>query len=152
MRNLTCLYFLLFSTLWKSKIETAIELSWPVSSSNVKLLGLFHQQIHEESKNDMWTVHCRSMFRAAIVLSQHYNITFQGQFLDYEEIITDDDTCQKVSTSNIVGFIGPGYSKEARYLASFAYRLGILSVSYSATSPDLSTIDNGAFYRVVPSE
>ncbi|CAF4470568.1 unnamed protein product, partial [Rotaria sp. Silwood2] len=147
---------------WKviiMKTETTVELSWPVSSSVVKLLGFFPRQADEESKNDMWTIHCRSMFRAAIVLSQQYNITFQGQFLTYEEIITDDDimvtvdqTCQKVLASNIVGFIGPAYSSEARYLASFAYRLGILSVSYSATSPDLSTIDNGAFYRVVPSD
>ncbi|CAF4488151.1 unnamed protein product, partial [Rotaria sp. Silwood2] len=150
---------LLFSIRCISKTETTVELSWPVSSSVVKLLGFFPRQADEESKNDMWTIHCRSMFRAAIVLSQQYNITFQGQFLTYEEIITDDDimvtvdqTCQKVLASNIVGFIGPAYSSEARYLASFAYRLGILSVSYSATSPDLSTIDNGAFYRVVPSD
>ncbi|CAF3283998.1 unnamed protein product [Rotaria sp. Silwood2] len=150
---------LLFSIRCISKTETTVELSWPVSSSVVKLLGFFPRQADEESKNDMWTIYCRSMFRAAIVLSQQYNITFQGQFLTYEEIITDDDimvtvdqTCQKVLASNIVGFIGPAYSSEARYLASFAYRLGILSVSYSATSPDLSTIDNGAFYRVVPSD
>lgn len=65
--------------------------------------------------------------------------------------MTVDDTCHKVSTSNIVGFIGSAYSSEVRYLATFAYQLGILSVSYSATSPDLSTIDTGAFYRVVPS-
>ncbi|CAF3309520.1 unnamed protein product [Rotaria sp. Silwood2] len=99
------------------------------------------------------------MFRAAIILSQQYNITFQGQFLGYEEIITDDDimgtidhTCEKVLRSSIVGFVGPADSTEARYLALFAYRLGIISVSYSATSPDLSIIDNEAFYRVVPSD
>ncbi|CAF4794372.1 unnamed protein product [Rotaria sp. Silwood1] len=99
------------------------------------------------------------MFRAAIILSERYNITFQEEFIGYEEILTDDkimltvdQTCEKVSTSNIVGFVGPAYSSEARYMASFAYQLGIISVSYSATSPDLSTINNGAFFRVVPSD
>ncbi|CAF4071098.1 unnamed protein product [Adineta steineri] len=142
---------LFFSILWKLKAES----TWPTTSSAVKLLGIFPRQ----SGNNVLIIHSRSMFRAAILLSQQYNITFQGQHLTYEEILTDNDimvtfnhTCQKVSTSNIAGFVGPAYSNEARYVASFAYRLGILDVSYSTTSPDLSTIDTGAFYRVSPSD
>ena len=134
--------------------------NWPVILSDFNLVGLFPLQANEESENDMWIIHSRAMFHVAILLSQKYNMTFQGQYLTYEEIITNgdiiltvgDDICQKVLTSNIVGFVGPAYSSEARYIASLAHRLGILSVSYSATSPDLSTIDNGAFYRVVPSD
>ena len=159
MQNLAILQFLLLSTLWNLKAETTRGLGWPTSSSNVKLLGFFPRQTDEESKNDMWILHCRSMFKAAILLSLQYNITLQGQYLTYEEILTDNDimvtinhTCHKVSTSNTVGFVGPVYSSEARYVASFAYRLGILDVSYAATSPGLSNIDTGAFYRVISSD
>ncbi|CAF1342478.1 unnamed protein product [Adineta steineri] len=152
MQNSRSFKLLLFvSILWKLKAES----TWPTTSSAVKLLGIFPRQ----SGNNVLIIHSRSMFRAAILLSQKYNITFQGQYLTYEEILTDNDilvtfnhTCQKVSTSNIAGFVGPAYSNEARYVASFAYRLGILDVSYSTTSPDLSTIDTGAFYRVSPSD
>ncbi|UJR38682.1 hypothetical protein I4U23_031348 [Adineta vaga] len=160
MRNLASVQLILFLFLsWKLKAEIAVESSWPTTSSNIKLLGFFPQLSKKQSGSDLWIVHCRSMFRAAILLSQQYNITFQGQYLTYEEILTDNDvimtfnqTCQKVSTSNIVGFVGPAYSNEARYIASFAYRLGILDVSYATTSPDLSTIDTGAFYRISPSD
>ncbi|CAF1195853.1 unnamed protein product [Rotaria sordida] len=140
-------------------MEKAVELHWPVRSSMVKLIGFFPLQADKQSNTSMWSSHCRSMFKSAVILSQQYHITFQGQYLDYEEIITEDDAivaldhaCQKVSTSNIVGFVGPAYSNEVRILASFAFRLGILSISYSATSPGLSTIDNGAFYRINPSD
>ncbi|CAF1104888.1 unnamed protein product [Rotaria sordida] len=140
-------------------MKKAIELHWPVRSSMVKLIGFFPSQADKQSNTSMWSSHCRSMFKSAVILSQQYHITFQGQYLDYEEIITEDDAivaldhaCQKVSTSNIVGFVGPAYSNEVRILASFAFRLGILSISYSATSPGLSTIDNGAFYRINPSD
>lgn len=159
MQNLAILQFLLLSRLCTIKAETTVGLGWPTSSSSVKLLGFFPQQTDERSGSDVWSLQCRSMFKAAILLSSQYNITLQGQYLTYEEILTDDDimvtinhTCHKVSTSNIVGFVGPAYSSEARYVASFAYRLGILDVSYSATSPDLSNIDTGAFYRVISSD
>ncbi|CAF1652282.1 unnamed protein product, partial [Didymodactylos carnosus] len=163
MRNsyLASLQFLLFFILCELKTKTTIAESWPTTlqSSTVKLLGLFPEQTDIEPKNDMWTIHCRSMFKAAILLSQRYNITLEGQLVDYEETLTDNDvmvmvdhTCQKVSTSNIVGIVGPAYSSEVRFIASFAYRLGIVAVSYAATNPDLSTIDNEAFYRTVPSD
>lgn len=80
--NMRILQLLLFSVLYQLKAETIEGLRWPTTSSTVKLLGLFPRQTVEESKNDMWIIHCRSMFRAAIVLSQRYNITFQGQYLD----------------------------------------------------------------------
>ena len=159
MSRLGCLQLLLFSMLWTSRAEITGALSWPVSSSTVNLLGIFPRQAEETSKNDMWIVHCRTMFRAAILLAQQYNMTFQGEFLGYEEIVTDDDiiltvdqTCTKVSESNVVGFVGPAFSSEVQCLASLAHRLRIISVSYSASSPELSTIDTGGFYRVVPSD
>lgn len=99
------------------------------------------------------------MFRAAILLAQQYNMTFQGEFLGYEELATDhdvtltvDQTCTKVSESNVVGLVGPAYSSEVRCLASLAHRLRIISVSYSASSPELSTIDTGSFHRLVASD
>ena len=159
MHYLGHLQLLLFSILWQSRAGTTEAPSWPVSSSTVNLLGIFPRQTEETSKNDMWIFHCRAMFRAAILLAQQYNMTFQDEYLGYEEIATDDDvivtvdqTCKKVSESNVVGFVGPAYSSEARYLASLAQRLRIISVSYSASSPELSTIDTGGFYRVVPSD
>lgn len=83
------------------------------------------------------------MFRLAIQLAKDMNIKFDGKYLGSEEILTDDDimitfnsTCGQVSKRNIVEFIGPTYSNEVRYLSSFAYRLGIPAVSYSATSAD----------------
>ena len=159
MRNCAHLVLLLFAILCKLNTGTTAGIDWPRNSSGVKLFGFFPQQAEGQSKNDMWVIHVRSMFRAAIILSQQYNIKLQGQFLTYEEITTGNDPmvivdqiCQKVLTSNAYGFVGSAYSSEARYLASFAYRLGISSVSYSATSPDLSNIDNGAFFRLVPSD
>lgn len=159
MKKLISLQLLWFSILWILRTEKTIALDWPVSSTSVKLIGIFPQETDGKSKNNMWTIHCSSMFRAAILLSQKYNITFQNEFIGYDEIITDHDvitiaenTCKKVSISNIVGFVGPAYSSEAQYLASLAKRLGITGISYSATASDLSAIDNGAFFRVVPSD
>lgn len=159
MGNCAYLVLLLFTILCKLNTGTTAGSNWSTNSSGIKLLGLFPQQTEGQSEKDMWVIHCRYMFRAAIILSQRYNIKLQGQVLTYGEITTGDDPmiivdqiCQKVPTSNIYGFVGPAYSSEARYLASFSHRLGISSVSYSATSPDLSNIDNGAFFRVVPSD
>lgn len=160
MQSSACRKLLLFVVLCKLGTKSTMGHNWPVILSDFNLIGIFPWQADEESKTDMWTIHCRAMFKAAILLSKKYNMTFQGQYLTYEEIITNgsiirtvgDDICQKVSTSNVVGFVGPAFSNEARYVASFVHGLGILSVSYSATSPELSAIDNGAFYRVVSSD
>ena len=150
---------MLLFTLCNGETRATVGFSWPVSLSSTKLLGIFPHQASNRTLSDVWIVHCISMFRAAILLSQQYNITFQGEQLGYDEITTDQDlvltvdrTCNAMSSSNIVGLVGPAYSREARFLSYIARRVGIISVSYAATSPDLSAIGNGAFYRVVPSD
>ena len=124
-------------------------------SDDVKILGFFPHP----SASVRWINQSRSMFRIAFRLCEQLNLTFNGKSLIGEEILTDDEiiltfnsTCDQVSNSNVIGFVGPAYSNEVRYLSSFAYRLGIPVVSYSATSPDLSTIDNRSFYRISPSD
>ncbi|CAF1281133.1 unnamed protein product [Rotaria sp. Silwood1] len=100
------------------------------------------------------------MFKAAVLLSQQYNITTEGQFIGWQAAQTGGNvtealskTCQSVSTSNIVGIIGPAFSREAHIIAGFAERIGIPVISYAATDPDLS--DRNAylsFYRTVSSD
>jgi hypothetical protein len=46
--------------------------------------------------------------------------------------------CQALSSSDIVGIVGPAFSREAHTVAAFAERVGISVISYSATDPDLS--------------
>ncbi|CAF1361610.1 unnamed protein product [Adineta ricciae] len=156
MRNLSIIVFVLFTICWKSKV---VKSTWPQTSSNLKLIGFFPEEITEESDDGLWIIHCRSMFHSALVLSQKYEMKFNGEYLTSEEIFTDNEimftfnkTCEKVLKSNIIGFIGPSSSNEARYVSSFAHRLGIVDISYSSTSSDLSTIDTGAFYRTSSSD
>jgi hypothetical protein len=62
-------------------------------------------------------------------------------------------TCLAVSTSNVVGIVGPRLSGEAHTIAAFAETIGIPVVSYTATDPDLSSQSTyPAFYRTVPSD
>ena len=62
-------------------------------------------------------------------------------------------TCQAISTSNIVGIVGPAFSREAHFIAPFAEKIGIPVISYAATDPDLSDRNAyPAFYRTVPSD
>ena len=158
MQYLTYISLLLLSMICGFKGKQRIDEAWVMRPSNNNLIGLFPEQQNQSLRENDWIVHSRAMFRAAVILSQQFNITFNGDYLGYEEIstsndimITIDHACQTVSKSNVVGLIGPAYSREARYIASFAYRLGIIGVSYSATSFDLSNIDHGGFFRVVPS-
>ncbi|CAF4788597.1 unnamed protein product [Rotaria sp. Silwood1] len=100
------------------------------------------------------------MFRAAIILSQQYNITIDGQFIGWQLEETNGNiinalskSCQAVSRSNIVGIVGPGLSREAHLIADFGKTIGIPVISPSVTDPDLS--DHNAypnFYRIVPSD
>ncbi|CAF1583868.1 unnamed protein product, partial [Didymodactylos carnosus] len=100
------------------------------------------------------------MFKAAVVLSQQYNMTVQGQFIGWQSTETGGDaigalgnTCLIMSTSNIVGIVGPELSREAETIASFAKTVGIPAISYAATAPDLSSRSTyPAFYRTVPSD
>ncbi|CAF0889775.1 unnamed protein product [Adineta steineri] len=113
--------------------------------------------MNDSSPGTLWS---RAMFNAAILLSQQYNITIDGQFIGSQLVASGGITmnalsssCLLISTSNIVGIVGPTFSRETQVIAPFAAQLSIPVVSYSATDPGLS--DRGAyptFYRTVPSD
>ncbi|CAF1011721.1 unnamed protein product [Rotaria sordida] len=134
--------------------------AWPsLNVSKIQLLGLF-DNISNTSESNKLCVHSRAMFKAAILLSQKYNIRIEEQLIGWQSAETDGDiidplskTCQILSYSNIVGIVGPGLSREAHLLAAFGKRIGIPVISYSVTDPDLS--DRNAypsFFRTVPSD
>ena len=137
-----------------------IEAPWPSSNaSSLQLLGLFLGQANGSQSTDM-SPGFRAMFKAAVLLSQQYGITIDGQLLSWQTISTSgnaisalDSTCQAVSSSSIVGIVGPGLSREAHMIAPFAEIVGIPMVSYGATDPDLSNRDAfPALHRTVPSD
>ncbi|CAF3850566.1 unnamed protein product [Rotaria sp. Silwood1] len=100
------------------------------------------------------------MFKAAIVLAHQYNISIGGEFIRWQVgqstgavIDVVDVVCHALSTSNIVGIVGPYLSREAEIIAPFAQKIGIPVISYSATDPDLSNRNvYPNFYRTVPSD
>ncbi|CAF0965076.1 unnamed protein product [Rotaria sordida] len=129
------------------------------NSTISRTLCLFQDPENTSETTDL-SVHSRAMFKAAVLLSQQYNITIEGQFIGWQAAQTGgnvtealSETCQSVSTSNIIGIVGPAFSREAHIVAGFAERIGIPVISYAATDPDLS--DRNAypsFYRTVPSD
>ncbi|CAF1462462.1 unnamed protein product, partial [Rotaria sordida] len=134
--------------------------TWPTSNtSNIQLLGLFKDAENTSSPTDL-SVHSRAMFKAAVLLSQQYNITIEGQFIGWQTVQTGASTiaavsgvCQALSTSDIFGIVGPSLSLEVPITAEFAKEIGIPAVSYAATNPDFSNRNMyPAFYRVVPSD
>jgi ionotropic glutamate receptor len=100
------------------------------------------------------------MFQAAILLSREYNIIIEGQFIGWKSAETTGDvmnalrnTCSLISTSNIVGIVGPESSRESHLIAPFAAKIGIPVISYGATDPELSDRNiYSSFYRTVPSD
>ncbi|CAF1331286.1 unnamed protein product [Rotaria sordida] len=100
------------------------------------------------------------MFKAALVLSQQYNVKIDGEFIGWQAAQTGGNaigalrsTCQAVITANVIGIVGPVYSREASIIAAFAHSDNIPAISYAATEPDLS--DRNAypnFYRTVTSD
>ena len=137
-----------------------VKTTWPSpNASSIQLLGLF-QYVENSSDPTKSTSHSHAMFKAAILLSQLYNITIEGQFIGWQAAQTDgnviealNDACQAVSTSNIVGIVGPVYSREAHTVAEFSERIGLPVISYAATDPELSDRQgHPTFYRTVPSD
>ncbi|UJR38814.1 hypothetical protein I4U23_031479 [Adineta vaga] len=109
------------------------------------------------------SIHSRAMFQAAILLAQKYNITIEGQYIEWQSEQTGGnimdalrDTCQAVSSSSsstIAGIVGPAYSREAQQIGNFGNRIGLPVISYSATDSELSNRnDYPTFYRTVPSD
>ncbi|CAF1196127.1 unnamed protein product [Adineta steineri] len=148
--------YLLFGQFVISYVRTA----WPPSnSSNVQVLGIF-EYLTNITESTVWSVQCRAMFISAILLSQQYNMTIQGQHISWQAVETGGDpmtaladTCQIISTSNIAGIVGSGISSESVVIAPFAAKIGIPVVSYASTDPALSDgIVYPTFYRTVPSD
>ncbi|CAF1174440.1 unnamed protein product [Didymodactylos carnosus] len=138
-----------------------VRTTWPSSNSSsiIQLLGLFQDKVNDSEPTEL-SVQSRAMFKAAVLLSQQYNITIEGQFIERQVAQTGGNaidavssTCQVISASNIVGIVGPGLSRETPIIADFAERVGIPVISYSATDPDFSDRNAyPAFYRTVPSD
>ena len=133
---------------------------WPsTNSSPIQLLGLFSDSPNA-SQTTISTVQSRAMFKAAVSLANWYNITIGGHSIGWRSIQTGGDpmralknSCLMVSSSNIVGIVGPGLSREANIMAPFAETLGIPLISYGATDPDLSDRNvYPAFLRTIPSD
>ncbi|CAF3826981.1 unnamed protein product [Rotaria sp. Silwood1] len=150
--------FLLF--IFGQLSQQYVKATWPsLNSSTIQLLGLFSDEVNASQPSE-FTIHSRAMFKAAVILSQQYNITIEGQFIGWNvgqtggrAIDAMSSTCQAASTSNIVGIVGPAYSRESPIIAGFGERVGIPVISYAATDPDLSDRNAyPAFYRTVPSD
>ncbi|CAF4324531.1 unnamed protein product, partial [Rotaria sordida] len=127
--------------------------------SSIQLLGLFADAANTSEPTE-FSVHACAMFKAALVLSQQYNIKIDGEFIGWQAAQTGGNTigalrstCQAVITANVIGIVGPAYSREASIIAAFAHSDNIPAISYAATEPDLS--DRNAypnFYRTVTSD
>ncbi|CAF3778396.1 unnamed protein product [Adineta steineri] len=150
-----CLHFIL----WQCNINY-VKTMWPLfNSSTIQLLGLFSDAINTSEPTTV-SVHSRAMFKAAILLSQLYNITIDGKYIEWQTIQTGGDlmdslssTCRILPNSSIVGIVGPAFSREAEMIATFADSIDLPVISYSATAPDLSDrMIYPAFYRTVPSD
>ncbi|CAF1007458.1 unnamed protein product [Adineta ricciae] len=134
--------------------------NWPLlNSSGVQLAGIFYEDSNT-TESTSWSRQCRAMFQSAIVLAQKYNITVDGQFIGWQTIRSDGNsintlssTCRLVPNSNIVGVVGPPFSRESHFMAPFAAQLRIPMVSYASTDPDLSDRQtNPSFYRTLPAD
>ncbi|CAF1360483.1 unnamed protein product, partial [Adineta ricciae] len=134
--------------------------TWPSSnSSSAQLLGLFYDASNSIDYSAV-AKHPPAMFKAAILLSQQYNLTLDGQLLQWQTVRTTNDTmktlrdiCVIMSSTNTVGIVGPTLSREAHIVGPFGATVGIPVVSHSATDPDLSNRRMyPAFYRTVPAD
>ncbi|CAF2936893.1 unnamed protein product [Rotaria sp. Silwood2] len=87
-------------------------------------------------------------------------MTIEGQFIGWQTIGTGGDiinafsgTCLAMSMANIIGIVGPVFSRETLIIAAFAEKVGFPVISYAATDPDLTArAAYPAFYRTVPSD
>src|SRR5579862_7429115 len=102
-------------------------------ASGIELLGLFGT-INNET--DLSSVHSCAMFKSAVILSQKLNITIEGQYIGYRAEQTNGDvvdalkdTCTSMSDGNIIGIVGPEYSREADIIAVVGEKVGIPVIS-----------------------
>ncbi|CAF4346115.1 unnamed protein product, partial [Adineta steineri] len=100
-----CLHFIL----WQCNVNY-VKTMWPsLNSSTIQLLGLFSDAINTSEPTTV-SIHSRAMFKAAILLSQLYNITIDGKYIEWQTIQTGGDlmdslssTCRILPNSSIVG-------------------------------------------------
>ena len=139
-----------------------IRTAWPSSDlSNTKLLGLFSDPPNASApETTSSSVHSRAMFKAAVVLSQRLNLTIQSQLIGWETLQTSGNPinaltniCRTIPTVNILGIVGPAFSREANTIVPISETMAIPTISYSATNPDLSNKKAyPSFHRTVPSD
>ncbi|CAF1099422.1 unnamed protein product [Adineta ricciae] len=137
-----------------------VKADWPsLDSSNSQLLGLFPDAANATNPSTL-TIQARAMFKAAVLLSQQYNIRIGGELINWRTSLTGgigidalSSTCHMLSDSNIVGIVGPALSRETPIVADFAAKIGIPVVSYAATAPELSSRKvYPTLYRTIPSD
>jgi ionotropic glutamate receptor len=160
MVSLSNFRWLLLNFLFIQLHIKSVRTEWPSQNlSSIKLLGLFPDADNTREPTEL-SVHSRAMFKAAILLSQEYNITIENQYIQWQSEQTGGnimnalgDTCQSISSSTILGIVGPAFSGEAQQIANFGNTVGLPVISYSATDPSLSDRKHyPTFYRTVPSD
>lgn len=148
-------YFLFFFLIIRN-----VNGDWPSSNQyGIHLLGLFSESLNI-SNDFKVSLQSQSMFISAIILSHRQKITIGNEYLGWKSAETGGDpisalrhSCLSVSDSNILGIVGPGYSREAHVLSPFARSIGVPVISYGATDPDLSDRNrNPGFYRTISSD
>ncbi|CAF3640661.1 unnamed protein product [Rotaria sp. Silwood1] len=136
------------------------EESWPLSnSSTIRLLGLFQDEVNGYQSIETAS-HCRAMFKAAVILSQQYDIKIDGQYINWQVGETQGQAihairsaCDALSAYNIIGIVGPVLSREIPIIAEFGNQVKVPVISHAATDPNLSDrATYPVFYRTVPSD
>ena len=137
-----------------------VQTDWPsIDQPTIDLLGLFPDAPNTTQPTTLST-HPEAMFKAAILLSQQYNIKIQGKYIGWQMVETGGDVmncfkgaCKALPNSSIVGIVGPAYSRETDSLAAFAGTINLPVISYSATNTDLSDRSRyKSFFRTVSSD
>ena len=137
-----------------------VKTDWPsINQPTIDLLGLFPDAPNTTQPTTL-SVHPEAMFKAAVLLSQQYNITIGGKYIGWQMISTGGDVmncfkgaCKALPNSSIVGIVGPAYSRETDSLAAFAGTINLPVISYSATNTDLSDRSRyKSFFRTVSSD
>ena len=137
-----------------------VQTDWPsIDQPTIDLLGLFPDAPNTTQPTTLST-HPEAMFKAAILLSQQYNIKIRGKYIGWQMVSTGGDVmncfkgaCKALPNSSIVGIVGPAYSRETDSLAAFAGTINLPVISYSATNTDLSDRSRyKSFFRTVSSD
>ena len=155
--NMKDLSQILFNIIFWQTYFISVKTNWPLTNlSTINLLGLFPDAPNTTQPTTLST-HPEAMFKAAILLSQQYNIKIRGKYIGWQMVSTGGDVmncfkgaCKALPNSSIVGIVGPAYSRETDSLAAFAGTINLPVISYSATNTDLSDRSRyKSFFRTV---